>query len=339
MIKSGLGGSCSDDTRPTPGSEDAAQEEEAQEADDEDSDVPLADDGDKKPAAKKPAPPKKPAPKKTVEESVNDLTDDLKAWTIADTKDMQIKTVLIYDVPVKADVVGTRDLLVVQVRAPPGAVLKTLKIKPQAEDTNCVDVTVDIDPHLSKGKFRMRSKWEALNWHLTQELESGFNTSCKADVFPGTDHERDSDSFCWSDGLKSTVNPIDPYQISFRRRPTRPGKSLYEIERVEVAGADGVEIVPCFVVTAFFFVEKPRQTRDTGDLRINASDDSDDYDYNKKTGKRARRPSHDSFDDMMAESYDGDNDGDKKPAATPKKKPPNNVGSGMFSFLSFGLFR
>ena len=311
LIESGLGGSCAPaGTAPTPGSNEEAEEEK----EDDDSDVPFAD-GDKKPAAAKTTP-----KKKSVAEAVDDLAGDFEEFTIKDTgktKDMQIKVVHKPDVRVKRDVVRYRDLLMVQIRVNGGAVLDTFKIQPDPENTNKVAVSCDMDPNLSNGIFCTKDSWHHGNSALAKELQDNLDNQCKVDTVPGCDFERDTDSFEWPKGLKSTVIPCDPHQIGFRLRPTPLDESLYEIERVVVKGLDGDTVVPCFLISAFFFVDIPTARRANGGLRIKTPPG------NRHT-KRSRRDEDDDDDEDMEDS--------KPAASTPKKAPPS---AGLFTL--FGL--
>lgn len=248
LINSGLGGSCG--TNQQPGNDD----EEAS----VDSDVPLAD-SDKKPAAKK-APPRK----KTVEESLDDLTDNLRTFDIDTSSEMQIKTFYLKDVEVRpgASIVRSMDVLGVQVRVTTGTILSTMEIAPVREDPNMVRVSAELHPALSNGAYRTKPAWFHHAGAFALRIQEALSTSCLEDVVPGVTppHERDEDTFRWPEGLRSAVNPIDPYTIKLRNAALGQADSPYEIEEVMLPDS----CVPCFLITAFFPIEQSRHVRGAG---------------------------------------------------------------------------
>ena len=82
-------------------------------------------------------------------------------------------------------------------------------------------------------------------------------------------------------------------------------------------GIDGDTVVPCFLISAFFFVDIPTARRANGGLRIKTPPG------NRHT-KRSRRDEDDDDDEDMEDS--------KPAASTPKKAPPS---AGLFTL--FGL--
>ena len=208
---------------------------------------------------------------------------------------MQIKVIYRPKVRVKRDVVRHRDLLACQVRVPGGCVLDSLKICPDPNNPNRVDVTCDMDPYISNGLCRTKEEWHDGNPVLAAELQDDLDFECKKDTAEGVDYEREHESFNWPNGLKSTINPIDPHQIGFRKHASGMMDSLYEIKQIPVKGIDGDTVCSCFVVTAFFFVDTPVLVRAGGGLRLKTP--------SPQTAKRARGPGDD--DEEMADAGGG----------------------------------
>ena len=355
LIDSGLGGTCTPGTSKAPTRPTASDDKDNEE--DADSDAVFGDEDEEeeedfvgqgppqapKPAtpAPKPKPTPTPAPpknkKKSVSEQVDDLCGAFEKCEVTIKDEMQIKTVLHLDVDVKGDVVKERDLLMVQIRAPPGAVLKTFTVKPRLEDTNKVDIDVDIDENVSKGSCRLKNRWSLLNPSLAKELGAALSTECKKDAVPGSKprHEADEASFCWPDGLKSTLHPIDPYIIGFRSEPTDAGKSCLEIERVPTKLRDGKEVSPIFLVTVFFLVDLPRQDPEYGDLEIDESQDEEERRHLRRArmnSKRRRGRDSDMDLDFDFEDEHADDGGGKPRAKATPKKGPSAAAAGMFGF-------
>ena len=341
LIDSGLAGTCKPETANSPKKPTASTEED----EDEDSDAVFGDEDEEGPPQAPPNPSdsprkKSPPPKTDFDEQVEDLRGAFADCEITTTKDdMQIKTVLHLDVAVRGDVVKQRDLLMVQIRAPPGAVLRTFSVKPRADDTNTVDVDVDIDENVSKGRCRLKQRWNLLNPTLAEELAGALSTQCKKDAVAGSNprHEADEGTFRWPDGLKSTLHPIDPYTIGFRREATDVGKSLLEIERVPTKLRDGKEVSPIFLVTAFFLVDLPQQDTEYGDLEIDESQDEEEKRRLRRAKMTKRRRGRDDDMDLDFDLGDEDDDADDgggKPRAkaTPKKGGPSAAAAGMFGF-------
>lgn len=328
LIESGLGGSCASGDPVAPGNDQEPQPEEAKE--DDDSDAPLGDtaEGDKKPAAKKKPPP--PPPPKSTDKKVEELSKEFEGWTLVKKNDdMQIKTIYLKNVPVRNDVVGNRDVLAVQCRLNGGADLSTFKCHPQRTNPNLCKISCDVDPNVSKGVCRVREQWIQLNFSLAKQIEAGLDEACEADTVEDEDYERDTDTFNWPHGLKSTLNPIDPYVIGFRAKASDFKDSLYEIDRVNVKGKDGITIVPCFVITGFFYVATPTKIRETGDLKLPRRI--------RPVGPAAKRnrveeDGYDSIDDLM-EDVDSGGGGGGKPKASPKPQSRS-----FLNIMTFGLF-
>lgn len=93
--------------------------------------------------------------------------------------------------------------------------LSSMKVRPQRKNPNKVVVTVDLDKNVSKGSHRCERRWSRLNRVLANQISAALQTECAADGEPGADHEFDEDAFSWPKGLKSNLNPIDPFLIAW----------------------------------------------------------------------------------------------------------------------------
>ena len=303
LLASGLGGSLARNRHQAGGDneEDCTPKDDAA----EEPDVPFAEEP---PPAAAPA----PQPACTIEEELEDLTENLSKFSIHTTSEMQIKAFHLLDVAIQGDVVDTADILGVQVRPTPGTILNTLLIAPRSDDPSQVDVSGCLHHNVSNGMARTREKWADRDRNLTKRIGQALQSSCDEDAVSDSEpkHEVDTDSFVWPDGLKSQLIPIDPWKIGLRSHPVRQGRALYEIDTVNL-GTDAKAVVPCSLVTVFFMVEKPRHTRGLGDLRLSGSEDSEDGSGVASPGKRPRQ------------------------AAAPPRKPPK---SSLFGFATFGLF-
>jgi len=208
LVDSKLGGSCGEDLGNQPG--DTTEEEEAQE--EEDIGAPIAG----QPAGRAPAEKEKPTPKfkKATIEEIGTALEEVQIED--DSIEMRIKTAHLKDVEVSGEVVPVQDLLVLQVQCPPGAVLSTCTIAPSVEDTNLVEVSVDIDSSLSDGNKRVKKTWTRLHKSLAARIAASLSTKCKRDVIPGANHEREEVTVRWDDGIKSTLNPVDPFRLGLR---------------------------------------------------------------------------------------------------------------------------
>ena len=191
---------------------------------------------------------------------------------------------------------------------------------------------MDIDPNVSMGMHRCKKKWWVRNRTLATQLKAALDTSCRADLEEGKDHEVDKDDFLWPDEKKSELLPLDPFNLGLRREATRPGKPLFEIDRVDTAGVDGVCVVPIFVVTAFYKLDQPTAVRPTGDLRINISEDSDEDDYFSKPQRKRRNQRRD--DEPMNDADDGGG----KPAAKGGGSSMSGVGYTILKVATLGMF-
>ena len=140
-----------------------------------------------------------------------------------------------------------RDLLVCQVTAPPGAILKSIKCLPHPTDTNQVDVSCDLDEKLSSGSACVRTKWVDNNRKLAKQIAGGLSSTCKSEIVPGGNHEHETGTFAWDDGLQSTINPVDPCTIGLRRTPSGD-RPLVEIKCLALNAADG-RVMPCHILT------------------------------------------------------------------------------------------
>ena len=103
---------------------------------------------------------------------------------------------------------------------------------------------------------------------------------------------------------RSQIVPADPHNIGFRRNPTPSNQTIYEIEEIEVAGLGGDTVTPCFLITVFFYVDKPGARRAGGgglhlktppaankrQRRCDRDGDEDMDDLNNNGNGRARIP-------------------------------------------------
>jgi hypothetical protein len=353
LIDSSLAGTFSPpEEQQVPGSDSAGDEDyqpppQAEEAEDDDDDagVPFADET---PPPPPPRPKPKPAPKPTKKApTFDDINRQFSKLKISGTGEMQIKTLFLKDVKLRGAGASfyDDDILVSQFRPPPGAVLKSLKVKPKIEDANKVDVSVDCDSSISNGEARCKSSWLETNPGLAGRIGRGLQESCDHDVAPGLGIEQDKDSFCWPDGKRSKIVPLDPFVLGFHYAPAYPGQSLFEIHKVQTDLRSGKKVVPCYVVTAFFLVEQPRLYRDFGDLEISSSEEVEtprNRRPRKSRKRRARVPvsedDNDDDDDDDDAMDDGDDD-DRKPAARSNRKPPPGglgaAAASMFSLMGF----
>ena len=118
--------------------------------------------------------------------------------------------------------------------------------------------------------------------------------------------------------------------LVFRNYASGRDESLYEIESVTMVNENGVA-VPCYVITAFFQIQKPRHVRaGGGNLRVPGMG-----------GGATKRNNRDDDDDMDL-GGDGDSGGGgggggraKKPAA---KKASGGLGGIGRAAATVGLF-
>ena len=301
LIDSELGGTCT----PNPTQPGVNENRES----DPDVGVPFAD------SDPPPQPPQQNQPPPEAEEDneldIDELNERFANLDVSAGDEMRVKLLLIKDVPIRHDVAKHRDLLAVQIVLPPGAVMSTLTVKPYPEQPSKVKASVDIDPHVSNAAHRTKRDWETGNPLLCSQMEAGLDTSCKADMVPGTNHERVMVDFEWPDGVESELNPLDPAFIYFRLNPTRPGQSLFETQRIRVRGVDGKQVVPIFTATAFFVVAGARHFEDRGELELSDSNDEDDQRGDGGSPNSRKRPARGGGGDT--------NMPDAKPSPTPNR--------------------
>ncbi|CAB9530392.1 hypothetical protein SEMRO_2862_G338830.1 [Seminavis robusta] len=345
LTDSGLAGSCANNPQ-QPGDLGEDDPEGAPEEPNPDPDIPFAGPPD----VEEPEPPKKPAKKpakkqqpKTTEENLEDLYGAFESLDLDLTEtDMKLKMFSLEGVKIRGGVVKMCNILGVQIRVPPGAVLSTLHIQPSYQDPNQVDVECDIAPELSKGSSLCKQRWKDQNADLAARIATQLGDVCWMDTAAGVDYEKEEVSVSWPDGRKSELVALDPWALGLRERPVRDHQSLYEIDHIASTGS-GATVAPSYVVTVFFKEDKPRQFRGkSGGLRIDGSwdecDDDDYHDYDNFVGGggRAKKPRTTPKKGSGGDDDDVDMDGGKsstpkKRAATPKKPPA----SSYFGFMSF----
>ena len=114
-----------------------------------------------------------------------------------------------------------------------------------------------------------------------------FDEQLAAAATPGSEprHEHEETTFNWPDNLKSTLNPIDPYNIGLRTQPCRGRtESLFETKKIKLTNASD-KVVQCWLLTAFFYVEIPTNRRSGAGYGIRL----DDSDSEASTPRKRRR--------------------------------------------------
>lgn len=222
---------------------------------DDDSDVPLSD----LPGGKV------PAETSTLDEKIKELGKEQKSVVLEplEKTEMQVKQVFIKDVPLRYHPKGYSDIAICQLTAVAGTILKTHAIKPNLSNTNQVEIAFDTDPALYKGRNRVKQSWnDGYRW-LAHQIMAGLD-----DVLV-KENKQVTDDFQWDDAVEVEAHSIDPYVLGLREGPTADGSSLYETECVTLENLDG-NVVPCWVITAFFLVRPKRdsQVRAEGNLTI-----------------------------------------------------------------------
>ena len=270
-------------------------------ADDRDEESVVADQASsKKKSSKKKAPVAKvtPAAHRTpsVAASINldDISQRLKDLFIAGGgEEMQIITVVQKNVPVEGFApVKYQDLLVVQILLPGCAVLESLRIVINRDDPRGGKVSVDLDSNLSVGSRRTKQAWYFGNSKLAEDIEALIQLEVQKLVVEGSTpaHGRVDEDFDWPEDLPSQLNPVDPFVLGFRPRPTAYGRTLFETKTVKTDAGKG-KSVPGMLVTAFFFVEKHTHvTNDAGKgLRFDDEASDDDSITSTPTPNKRRR--------------------------------------------------
>jgi len=311
LVESGLAGSCSDIPL-NPGNDGHPED-----AFDPEVGAAFADkDEDKKPAAI-PTPEKEEPPKsksKTTEECIESLAKDVRKWTIKSEMGLDMKTFHVRDVPVRGQVADTNDVLAVQFAVTPGAVLDTVEVNPNQEDANEVAVVMDLDANVSDADKRIKERWERTAPCLASQMRRDLQRSCDGKKVAGQRFERSSDTFNWPNGLRSTNKPVDPWTLGLRKRPTRGGASLCEIDNLSLThGRD--DVAPLWLVTAFFFTQDCTGTVKSGGLKMNQSSDEEEFSPKsggggKKRAKKARVVEDDEdCDEVMFDDSNNGNGG------------------------------
>jgi len=301
LIESGLGGTCGDNPV-KPGND--------KEESDEDSDSPLA--GDDEESTPAPAPKKKdPAPKagKTLDEKLQDLTEETLKWTIADKlegSEMQLKTAFLPKVKVRGQPFKKANVLVVQGRVAGGCLLRDLDISVDDDGKGGV-VECPLDPNCSSGMARVMQEWRNGNPGLAATLEVSLEESCQEDVLPGAGYEIDTGVFKWPGGVQSLPTMLDPYDLYFRAAPLPPGGSLVEIDSLDLRHGDDASTAPCVCFTAFFYDIKPCAKPGVGGLRMPPP--------KKPLKVSPKRRKHEDDDFAMVDDDDSIGDGGGKPKA------------------------
>jgi hypothetical protein len=191
------------------------------------------------------------------------------------------------------------DLLALQLTEPPASVLSSVCVEIQKEDRNKGTITMDEDSDVLVGAKSVNKVWRKQNNSLASLLEAYLDKAWKKKYgMEGTTPllGRLSHDFQWPDELKSQLNPIDPWIIGFRDKPTAAGNSIFENKTVAVTSKSG-RVVPAVTLTVFYLVEKDTHFNNTAgrDLKIGEASDSD-TDPDTPSPKKRARPSQPSGD-------------------------------------------
>jgi len=275
LLASGLAGSCGNQK---PGQDDGSQAEEVDDPEEEDT-------GFQSPFANTTTAPTPKKPPGSI--SFADVAADLEELVIDEEGDSEMQIITIHkpNVPVRNDVVKTRDLLAVQARLVGGTVLESVEIEVNEEDPNEVTIVCTVDKSTLEGASRVKRSWQECNESLATELEALFDQKAKTEFPDG----KTTATFNWEGGLKSTLNPIDPYNIKLRGQPTRFGDPLFDTKKIKLRTRKG-GVVECYIMTAFFYVEKPASRRSGAGRNFQLSSSSDEDDSQPNTPKKRRRP-------------------------------------------------
>jgi hypothetical protein len=195
--------------------------------------------------------------------------------------DMQIITVVKTDVTVKGFApVKYQDLLVMQALLLGGAVVSSIRVEIDRENPNEGILSLEQDPHLLVGFRRVKKEWRTGNHKLSDDIEALFDVYCKEKLaLEGSTppHIKVDEKFQWPNELKSQLNPVDPFVLGFRAKPSQPGQTLFETKTIKTKTREG-KVVPAMLLSAFFFVEKHTHVNNMAGsgLRVDlAASDSD----------------------------------------------------------------
>jgi hypothetical protein len=130
-----------------------------------------------------------------------------------------------------------------------------------------------------KGSKSIKKDWKKGNGDLAVGLEALFDLAWK-DKY-GVDGTTPVcgkliQPFEWPNGLKSQLNPVDPFVLGLRVGPSSGDQTLFETKTIQVTSKSG-RVVPAARLTAFFFVEKYTHINNTSGkgLKIDENSDTD----------------------------------------------------------------
>ena len=87
------------------------------------------------------------------------------------------------------------------------------------------------------------------------------------------------------------MNPVDPYNIKLRAQPTPFGDPLFDTKKINLRTRRG-GVVECYIVTLFFYVEKPASRRSGAgrNFQLSSSSSEDSAPNTPKKRRRAGKP-------------------------------------------------
>lgn len=184
------------------------------------------------------------------------------------------------------------DIVVLQATLPPGGILESIRVEIDREDPNCGTISLDEDANLLSGSRNVKKDWKKGNMKLAEELDAILDLAWKGKYgVDGTTPLRGklTADFKWPEGLKSQLNPLDPYVLGFRERPSTFNQTLFEVKSIQVSSRSG-RVVPASRLTAFFLVEKHTHINNSAgrDLKVGDASDTESEGETPSPRKRHR---------------------------------------------------
>lgn len=219
------------------------------------------------------------------------VQEELEEIETTNKSKMKVKACVIERVTVRGDVGRTRNVVALSVELPPGGLAATLKINRDDEDHNKMIACCDIDANASSGDHRTKSDYDKMNLGLSNSLKEGWTKACDAQKGPGRDHEVEESSFSLPKGVHVEENPLDPYAIYLRSRPTAYEESLFDTKVIKMSGQKGT-VAPILSVIAFFPVAQAGMVRTSAGFNLkfqeSYSDEEEDSPRPASSAKKRR---------------------------------------------------
>jgi hypothetical protein len=201
--------------------------------------------------------------------------------------EIHVPSVLLKDVPVRGELVDTRDVYVIQYTMAQGLVWDSVNVVVGQEDGNLVCFQGDMHSNLSYGCNRINNDWNtAEDMKMAKQIAAAFDHIAREECVPNSSpmyrHITQTDT--WTDGGNYRPEVVDPYKLHLRSRPTLPGTSYLDTDKVNLRGVTPLTVIEANTVTAFFFANAPLLLNTTGGRGLKTAVSSD-YESTPHTGE------------------------------------------------------